>query len=161
MKSGFALLALSGSSLARIGSAKYCFAVIERKSIEIRLYPTPEQEVLFRRTAGVCRLIYNLGLDQRRMFGRRSRSISYNTQAAELASLKAEFPFVAEAPHHCLQQALINLDRAYKSFWAGEAGPPQHKRRRDGDSFRFPDSKQFGLRPGGIKLPKAGVVAGI
>src|SRR5690606_587908 len=117
--------------LARHVSRKYVAQVIERKAIQIRLYPSPEQEVLFRRTAGVCRLIYNLGLDQRRMFGRSGRTINYNTQAAELAALKAEFPFVGEAPHHCLQQALVNLDRAYKRFWAREAGAPQHKRRRD------------------------------
>lgn len=135
--------------------------MIERKAIQIRLYPTPEQVSLFRRTAGLCRLVYNLALDQRRMFGRRGRTISYNTQAAELSSLKAEFPFVAEAPHHCLQQALVNLDRAYKRFWAGESKAPRHKRRRDGDSFRFPDPKQFSLSDGELKLPKAGLVKGI
>jgi hypothetical protein len=29
--------------------------------------------------------------------------VGYNTQSAELAELKAAYPWVADAPHHCLQ----------------------------------------------------------
>lgn len=135
--------------------------MLERKAIKMRLYPTLSQEHLFRRTVGLCRLVYNIGLEQRRCFARRGRSIGYAQQAGELADLKAEFPFVGEAPHHCLQQALVNLEGAYKRFWSGEAGPPRYKRRGNGDSFRFPDARQFEITEGGIKLPKAKVVSGV
>ena len=60
------------------------------------------------RIAGCCRAISNIALDQRRWFARPGRSISYEQQAGEIAELKAEFSWFAEAPYHCLQQALVD-----------------------------------------------------
>ena len=39
-----------------------------RRAVKVRLYPTPEQESLFLRTAGACRKVYNLGLGVRKDF---------------------------------------------------------------------------------------------
>jgi putative transposase len=36
--------------------------VLLRKAYRFRIYPDAEQEVLFRRTIGCCRLVYNLCL---------------------------------------------------------------------------------------------------
>ena len=38
--------------------------MIVHRSFKYRLYGTEEQEALFRQFAGVCRLVYNLALEQ-------------------------------------------------------------------------------------------------
>ncbi|MBB2170337.1 helix-turn-helix domain-containing protein [Gluconacetobacter aggeris] len=63
--------------------------MIQRKANTYRLFPTSEQQETLARIAGSCRLVYNLALEQRRDWWRRYRavtgkSISYNTQSAEL-----------------------------------------------------------------------------
>ncbi|WP_246690588.1 helix-turn-helix domain-containing protein [Microvirga aerophila] len=40
--------------------------MIVHRALKYRLYGTEEQEALFRDFAGVCRLFYNLALEQRR-----------------------------------------------------------------------------------------------
>ena len=129
-----------------------------------RIYPTPEQEALFLRISGCCRLVYNLGLAQRRDFWRQYRRvegkvISWFSQKAEITALKADGAgFLAEAPAHCLQAALKDLDAAFVNFFAGRAAYPRFRRKGRSDSFRFPDPEQITLRPsaGLIALPKFG-----
>ena len=61
---------------------------------------------------------------------------------------------------HTLQQALKDLDRAYKNFFAQRADFPTFKEKGRGDSFRFPDPKQIKLDQANsrIFLPKLGWV---
>ena len=140
--------------------------MIERKGYRYRIYPTPEQEALLIRTAGCCRALWNIARDQRRWFSRPGRHLGYNDQAAELTDLKAEAPWIKEAPHHCLQQTLRDLDRAYRNFFSGRAGYPRARKRGIDDSFRFPDPKQFRIEadPHGDRrfqsliLPKIGKI---
>ena len=82
-------------------------------------------------------------------------------QAGELANLKGYAPWIAEAPHHCLQQTLRDLDRAFQNFFAGWAGHPAYRKKFQRDRFRFPDSRQFVVDEGSqrLKLPKLGWVS--
>lgn len=127
------------------------------KAYVFRLYPTNLQEDLFVRTAGCCRAVYNAALEQRRTWGRCHR-ITYVKQAAELKACKNAFPWLKEAPHHCLQQALRDLDAAYQRFFSGQNGYPKPRLRRHGERFRFPDPAQFKFRDDAVRLPKAGWV---
>jgi putative transposase len=115
------------------------------QALRLRLDPTPGQVEMIERIAGACRAVANIAIDQRRWARHDRQRVTYATQAAELASLKEEFPWVAAAPHHCLQQSLVDVETAYKNFWEGRAGAPKHRKRKDGDSFRFPDPLQFAL----------------
>jgi len=47
-------------------------SMLTHKAYRFRIYPTAEQEVLFRRTIGCCRLVYNLCLDQKKLERERS-----------------------------------------------------------------------------------------
>ena len=140
------------------------------KAIRIRLYPTLEQEILFRRTAGCCRFVYNLALEQRSVFSRSGRSISFLKQQAELKFLKAEAPWLKEAPHHCLMTALRDLEDAFTRFFTGQNDFPQPRRKGENDSFRFPDPSQIKLdasklghqgRGFNLFLPKAGWIKAV
>lgn len=119
--------------------------MLTRHALRLRLYPDAAQAALMARIAGCCRAIYNLGLDQRRWFARPGRSLSYRRQAGEIGALKAEFDWFGEAPYHCLQQALVDLERAYENFWARRASAPKPRKRGVDDRFRFPDPTQIGL----------------
>lgn len=109
------------------------------------------------RTAGCRRLVHNLCLEQRSIWGR-SHRISAIDQINQLPDLKRHLPFLGEVPSHCLQQAVRDLDRAFINFFEGRAGYPKLKRKGQGESFRFPDPSQFTLADDGIHLPKFGFV---
>ena len=132
------------------------------KGHRFRLDLDEAQEALCSHTAGICRFLWNLALEQRSLAWTHGRhSVGYNTQAAELAGLKAAFPWIGEAPHHCLQQTLRDLDRAFQSFFAKRASYPTFRKKFQRDSFRFPDPKQFVVDEAGqrMKLPKLGRVS--
>lgn len=119
--------------------------MLQRKAIRVRLYPNPVQLEQLDRMVGCCRALYNIALDQRRWFARPGRSISYARQAGELPALKETFDWFSHAPHHCLQQTLVDLETAYKNFWAGRAGAPKPRKRGIDDAMRFSDAKQFSV----------------
>jgi len=140
--------------------------MIARKAVLFRLFPTPEQEAQMAQTAGACRFVYNLALEQRRDWWRQykattGQSISYAGQCRELTALRAEVDWLKAAPVHTLQQALKDLDRAYQNFFAGRAAYPTPRKRGVNDSFRFPDPtslrvERTGRSSGRIKVPKFG-----
>lgn len=117
--------------------------MIVRKGTKYRVYPTPEQEAYLPRVSGCVRLVFNLGLEQRKLFGRPGRSIRYEGQRAELKDLKAHADFLRDVPHHCLQEGLVDLQTAFDRFFKGTSGYPQPRLKGQDDGFRFPDPKQF------------------
>lgn len=132
-----------------------------------RLQPTKEQEALFEQYAGVCRLIWNLALEQRlnhwRNFkARTGKSISYYTQAAELTKLRKEFDWVSSVAQTCQQIALKNLDKAFQRYWAGLGELPRRKTKFYHNSFSFEGRvalvEQINRRWARLKLPKIGWV---
>jgi len=125
-----------------------------RKAYRFRAYPTPEQVVQLSMTLGCCRLVYNLALEQLRLFGRKGRSLNYNTGANELPALKKAFPFFADAPSQCLQQALRDLEDAFQRFFQKVAGYPKPRRKFVHESCRFPQG--FTIERHRLKLPKFG-----
>ncbi|MEU6997645.1 helix-turn-helix domain-containing protein [Nonomuraea sp. NPDC046570] len=77
-----------------------------------RLDLTPDQAEFAERIGGACRSVWNTGLEQRRAYRLHGAFIGYHEQARQLVDAKTEFPWLAEVPGHCLQQTLIDLDRA-------------------------------------------------
>jgi putative transposase len=137
--------------------------VLVHRSYRHRLRLTPAQERQARRFAGCARLIYNAGLEQRSLgYEVTGRSMSYKRQTYYLKEVKEDpqFAFLNEAPAHVLQQALLDLDRAFSSFFKGTASYPRPRRRGERDGFRFPDPdpRQIGVhdpaRVGQVRLPK-------
>ncbi|MFV0408558.1 MAG: helix-turn-helix domain-containing protein [Paracoccus sp. (in: a-proteobacteria)] len=101
-----------------------------------RLKPTEGQEHQFRQFAGVCRLVWNLALEQRRIWGK-SHGCNFHTASIDLKNLRAEFDFIGEVSQTAQQQALMDLDKAYQAFFAGRAGYPKPRRKGEADQFRF------------------------
>ncbi|WP_207461062.1 RNA-guided endonuclease TnpB family protein [Azospirillum sp. SYSU D00513] len=137
------------------------------RGYKFRLYATDEQETLFGQYAGVCRLVYNLGLEQRRNWWRLFRAntgnaISYPSQARELTALRAEFDWIAAVSIICQQQALRDLDKAFGNFFAGRADYPTPRKRGLNDAFRFSGRDcqwhKLNAKWATVKLPKIGEV---
>lgn len=134
---------------------------------KFKLIPKVRQEERLSSWAGTCRFLYNLCLEHRILSWQQYRkSYNYYDQANELKSLKSceGFEWIKDSPAQILQQGLKDLDKAFKSFWRSGFGFPKFKKRGHGDSFRFPDAKQFSVRQvtkrkAFVKLPKIGEVA--
>lgn len=132
------------------------------KAFRYRVYETPRQKVYLPQVSGCVRMVYNLGREQRETYSRRGRNIRYEGHRAELASLKLSAEFLKEVPHHCLQEALVDLEKAYQNFFSGRAGYPSNRKRGRNDGFRFPDPKQISFTPvpgekfAELRLPKMG-----
>jgi putative transposase len=130
------------------------------RSYRFKLEPDAEQESLFWQFAGVCRVVYNLGLEQRRVWGRKHK-LGYVRQSADLTALRAEFDWIGRVYSSCQQQALRDLDKAFSNFYAGK-GFPTPRKRGVNDSFRY-SGREVGLKNlnakwGSVRLPKIGWV---
>ena len=114
---------------------------------------TREQKLLI--FAGVYRLIYNLGLLQREfLWWQRRESTNYAKQCAELKELKKAFPWLSEVHSQILQQALRDLDRAYRNFLSGRTSRPKLKKKNRHLSFHYVQGVK--LKGKRIYLPKIG-----
>ena len=94
-----------------------------------KLHPSDEQATLFVQFAGVCRLVYNVSLEQRRNQWRQFKactgnSINYSALARQLTMLREEFDWIRTVCFTPQQQALRDLDRAYANFFNGIAEYP-------------------------------------
>jgi putative transposase len=131
------------------------------RGYRFKLCPTAEQDALFRQFAGVCRLVYNLALEQRATWGRRHR-LGYVQQAADLTRLRAEFDWIRAVSVSCQQQALRDLDRAFVNFFAGRARYPTPRKKGVNDTFRCPgrevETRRLNAKWSAVRLPKIGWV---
>jgi putative transposase len=126
-----------------------------------RVELTGAQEGLAQQTADACRAVWNTGLEQRREYRRRGAWMNYQPQAHELAEAKAEQPWLKDVPGHCLQQTLMDLDRACREHGTFKVG--WRSGRRWVPSFRFPEGskmvvEKLNRRHARVKLPKLGWV---
>jgi putative transposase len=133
------------------------------QAFKYELMPDGEQQRDMRRFAGSCRFVYNKALAlQKTTYEAGGKFVGYVAMAKHLTQWRngLETPWLKDAPVHPLQHALKDLERAYKNFFAKRAKFPRFKRKGTGESFRYPDAKQFEIdQPNSrIKLPKLGWV---
>lgn len=131
------------------------------QAYKFRIEPDGEQLRKLHQFAGMARFVFNKALalqkDNRDAGGEHIHYFSMSKLLTEWRN-GSETPWLKSAPAQPLQQALIQLDRAYKNFFAKRAAFPNFKKRGQRDSFRFPDGKAIKLDQcgGRISLPKLG-----
>jgi putative transposase len=130
------------------------------RSQTVRLYPTAAQAERLSQWAGTVRFVYNLALEQRKTFWRPGRHFNYATQSREITELRATVEWIADVPRSPLSYALSDLDQAYANWWAGRAGAPSYRTRRENDSFRLQGRdcslRRTSRRSGQLRIPKLG-----
>ena len=136
-----------------------------------RVYPTPSQRVSLAKAFGCARVVFNDALAARREAfdnGQRLGGAELSKRLTE-AKNTPEREWLAEVSSVVLQQALADLNTAYRNFFQSVTGkrkgakvaPPKFRSRKDNrQSIRFTKNARFTVTPGGtLRLPKIGDVA--
>ena len=92
------------------------------KAYKFRLYPNKAQETLIRKTFGCARFVYNQTLAARRDAYAAGSPISGYDCVKLLPGLKGAYPWLKEVDSTALQTSVLQMDQAYKNFFAGRKG---------------------------------------
>lgn len=132
--------------------------MIVQKAYKFRVYPNHSQQAELAKQFGAVRFVYNHYRAVREGFYiDTGTGLNYNDCAMDLADiLKVDYPWLKEADSQTMQQALKDLDRAYKNFFEGRAGYPAFHSKHDKQSIRYP--QRFKVNDKRVYLPKVGWV---
>ena len=129
------------------------------RAYKYRIYPTDEQKVLFAKTFGCCRFVYNWALNMKITAYKERKETLGNVYLTNLMKkeLKAEHEWLTEVNSQSLQSALRNLDTAYTNFFRNTkaVGFPRYRSRKDRQSFLCPQHCRVDFSKNTITIPKA------
>ena len=133
------------------------------KAIVYRLYPTTEQAIMFRRTFGCCRKIYNLMLAEKIANYQATGKFGMTTPA----KYKDQYPFLREIDSLALANKQLDLQAAFNNRFS-----KSHKKRNGFPKFKSAKHSRRSYRTNNqngtiaildkaIKLPKIGKVKAV
>ena len=130
------------------------------KAYKFRIYPNKTQIRLLRKTFGCVRKVYNYFLDRRiKAYEESKKTLAYTECSKELTALKSELPYLKEPDKCALQNALKDLDTAYKNFFKGKGFPKFKSKKNRRQSYRTNfTGGNIAIIGNHIKLPKLGKV---
>ncbi|WP_330277236.1 transposase [Lentzea sp. NBC_00516] len=135
-----------------------------------RVYPTPGQRDTLARAFGCARVVFNDGLHARRTAHENGEPYlsdgELSKQVITLAKTTSQRAWLSEVSAVVLQQALADLNTAYRNFFTSVTGtrkgrkvaPPRFRSRKDNrQTARFTRNARFALLGNGrLRLPKIG-----
>ena len=127
--------------------------------LKVRIYPNKQQEIALNRNLGCARFVWNYYLNKTNsQYQEIGKGMSYCQMAKDLTQLKkiSDYEWLTEATAATLQQALKNLESAFKNFFEKRAKFPRFKSKHKKQSIRYPEG--CSIKKGGLALPKIGVV---
>jgi len=131
---------------------------IRHKSYKFRLYPNQEQMLLFEKTFGCSRFIWNQMLADKIQYYKETGQTLKNTPA----QYKKDYPWLKEVDSFALCNVQLNLQKAYQSFFKSGFGFPNFKSKRKMAYQSYQTNNQRGMirlsNNNKIKLPKVGWV---
>ena len=133
------------------------------KAIKYRLYPTQEQAVMFAKTFGCCRKVYNLMLADKIDSYQKTGKFAQVTPAR----YKEEYPYLKEVDSLALANKQIDLEQAFKNRFSKTrkkcAGFPKFKSAKHSRKSYTTNNQKgtVALSDDGIKLPKIGKVKAV
>ena len=130
-------------------------------SRKIRCFPTPEQIIKFKKSAGTSRFVYNLMLSENsRSYNKYLKSdmtskypfISGYDFGKHVTKLKRlpEYSWLSEVGGKVAKQACLDCDNAFKRFFKKQSGFPNFKKKGNCDSF-YVNYETFKRTPNGFK----------
>lgn len=131
------------------------------KAYKYRIYPNKEQKEMIAKTFGCSRFVYNYFLAKKiEVYRSDKKSLSCNECSKQLTILKSELLWLKEVDKCSLQNALKDLDNAYKKFFKEHSGFPKFKSKKDNrKSYRTSYTNgNIEILEKHIKLPKLGKV---
>lgn len=127
------------------------------KAYKFRIYPNKEQSVLFAKTFGCVRFIYNRMLTDKIEHYEKTKEKLNNTPG----QYKEAYPWLKEVDSLALANAQINLQTAYKNFFTNpKTGYPKYKSKKSSKQTYTTNyvNGNICLTEGKLKLPKVGCV---
>lgn len=138
-----------------------------------RLYPTKGQQQALARAFGCARVVFNDGLRARRAAHAAGLPYLHDAELSRLVITQAkktpERAWLSEVSAVVLQQALADLNGAFRAFFASmsgrrrgpKVGAPRFRSRKDSrESIRFTRNARWSITEDGrLRLPKIGTVA--
>ena len=131
--------------------------IMANKAYKFRLYPNKEQEIMFAKTFGCVRFIYNKMLVDKIEHYKETKQKLNNTPA----HYKKEFEWLKEVDSLALANVQINLQTAYNNFFRNpKVGFPKFKsKKRNKNSYTTNNQNgTVSIVDGKLKLPKIGLV---
>lgn len=130
-----------------------------------RLYPNAEQQVLFAKTFGCCRKIWNLMLADRNEAYQKDKTHIAPTPA----SYKKDYPFLKEVDSLALANVQLNQNKAFKEFFKScktkknDRGFPKFKSAKTSKRSYTTNNQNGTIEVGNsfIKMPKIGKVKAV
>lgn len=127
------------------------------KAYKFRIYPNKDQEILFTKTFGCVRFIYNRMLSDKIEHYKETKQKLNNTPA----QYKKEFEWLKEVDSLALANAQMNLQTAYGNFFRSpKTGFPKFKSKKR-NKYTYTTNNQNGtvsIIDNKLKLPKVGLV---
>ena len=131
-------------------------------AFKFRIVPNDVQKILFAKTFGCVRFVYNKMLSERIETYQQYKdepSVLKSIKEPTPAKYKTEFPFLKEVDSLALANAQLNLRNAYKKFFSGESKFPKFKSKHHEQSYKTNMvNGNIDLKDNQIKLPKVGWV---
>lgn len=134
-----------------------CVRQSMNRAIKYRVYPTTEQCILFAKTFGCCRKVYNLMLADKIVYYQEHQKILQTTPA----QYKKDYPYLKEVDSLALANVQMNLQTAYKNFFRDKKiGFPKYKSAKHSRKSYTTNNQKgtVAIVDDGIKLPKVGII---
>jgi putative transposase len=124
------------------------------KAVQVRLYPSQEQQILLAQTFGSARWWWNYALNKSiETYKETGKGLGRSALNALLPALKKaeDTCWLADCYSQVLQAATLNLTTAYKNFFEGSARFPRFKSKHGKQSIQYPQNVK--IVEGCVKLP--------
>mgnify|MGYP001143771634 CR=1 FL=1 len=108
------------------------------KGLNIRLYPTKEQETLMYKHIGSMRFVWNWALSKQiEHYKETEKKLSVTDLGKELTKLKQieEYKWLYDVSNATLKEAIRDLDKAYQRFFKGSGFPKFKSRKKSQPRF--------------------------
>ena len=136
---------------------------MSNRAIKYRIYPTTEQAVMFAKTFGCCRKVYNLMLSDKIKSYEETKSFGRQTPAM----YKADYPYLKEVDSLALANVQLNLQSALRNRFDKKRkfrnGFPKYKSAKHSRKSYTTNNQKgtVAIIDSGIRLPKVGIVKAV
>ncbi|MEI2581892.1 RNA-guided endonuclease InsQ/TnpB family protein [Scytonema sp. PRP1] len=124
------------------------------KAVQVRLYPTKEQQTQLAQAFGCSRWWWNYALNKSiESYKETGKGLGRSALNALLPALKKaeETEWLSECYSQVLQATTLNLTTAYKNFFDGRARFPRFKSKHGKQSIQYPQNVK--VVDGNVKVP--------
>ena len=128
---------------------------------KIRLFPTEEQEILFRKSAGVARWSYNYFLaENERVYREEHRYLSGLELRKYINNVlkKTTHTWLKEVGSNVMKQGVIDAEKALKDYMSGLHGKPRFKKKYKSPMSFYVNYESLKRKPNGFHGERIGFV---